>query len=261
MKRVRVDTREVEAAIKSGNEEGLPPGGVVKIRKTKKSPDLRPRKNKTPRQRKVSEGDTNASVEAQILAIDSPEEGVCKMNVVATATSAPTPANIRPEFEICPACGFFSKLSNKTTEKGEKIRFLVCKGCNDKYNLYAKQIADKMEPGKKLLVLSKVEWVLSQLDIPRFERELEEARKARLNPNPRIDERVRATASGQVLPKEVFIALRARIQKEVSNEDYFLVRRLFARLEAVKKLRPELEKMLAEKTADEPAEESATAQA
>lgn len=153
----------------------------------------------------------------------------------------------RQEFEICSLCGFFNK--SVRTGNGERFRYLVCRGCNDKYLLYAKKIADELAAGQKPKVLSKVEWVLSQLDLERFERELEAARKTRTNAGARIDEKVRVTTNGKPLPLEVLTELRAKYRQEISQEDYFLIRRLFARLEAARKLKPELEQMLAEKAA------------
>jgi len=249
--------RSARAVIEDGEEEV---GGFVKTRRTRLPLEEKPGKNKTPRRREVLlpsldqvivSGETQQApvvVLPAVSAVKPPEKKIEGEEMkTATATAAPTTARL--EYEICPICGFFSKSAPRPGDNGEKIRYLVCKGCNDKYTVYAKKVAEEIVAGKKPAVLSKVEWVLSQIDIERFEKELEVAKKTRVNVEARVSEMIRVAVDGKALPREVFTELRAKYHQEVSREDYFLVKRLFARLEAAKKLKLELEQMLAVKAA------------
>lgn len=241
-----------------GDEEEV--GGFVKTRRTRKEPDERPGKNKTPRHQGVLRLE-EAQAPAVALSVVSAEKPPEKKEEVKEMKDNKVPvvtAATRPEFEICPLCGFFNK-SVKTAESGERIRYLVCKGDDDRYLAYAKKVAGELAEGKKPEVLSKIEWVLRHLDIELFERELEDARKKRDTAATRIDEKVRIAAGGKDMPREFFIELRTKFHQEVSREDYFLVRRLNARLQAARKLKPELEQMLAEKKAAKTAQTTALA--
>lgn len=171
--------------------------------------------------------------------------------------NAQTPV-ITPRFEICPVCGFFNK-SIKEAENGEKMmKYLVCKGDNDRYRAYAKKIAEeikqKMLKGEKPPnSLTKPEWVLTQLDLERFEYELKIARNKRIvNPADRVNELLRQAGNGKTLSPEIEDELRPDFQSQAEKEfrdSNYLVRRLWARLQAARKLKPELEQMLAEKAA------------
>lgn len=221
--------------------------GFVKTHRNKRRPDEGERRDKDKK--------TRRSPKVQLIELSPNEEAAKppeekKMENRNNGNNATRPAPVTtPRFEICPLCGFYNK-SVKAAENGEQMRYLVCKGDNDRYLAYAKQVAEDLAAGKNLtVVLSKTEWVLSQLDIPRFEQELEAARQMRVNPAMRIDEKIRTATNGKTLPREVLVELRAKISADISRDDYFLVRRLFARLEAARKLKPELEQMIAERTA------------
>lgn len=223
--------RANQAVLEDGDEEV---GGVIKTLRTKRRRNERPGKNKTPRPKQAQ------------VSKNQREEGI-EMNKNSSAQAVPVAIS---RFEICPVCGFYNK-SVKAAENGEQMRYLVCKGDNDRYLAYARQLAGELKKGgKPEQILSKVEWVLSQLDISRFEQELEAARLTRANANVRIDEKVRIAAGGKTLPREIFNELRAGIATDINNQDYFLVRRLNARLQAARKLKPELEQMLAAKVAE-----------
>ncbi len=241
---MRMDTQVIEAALENGDDEALPTGGVERIPRAKGQLE-RPGRNRTlrrPDQERdfleisLPEGSKPVVVLPEVQAAQPPEK-TKERNEMETPTTTQT----RPEYEVCPVCGLFNKAANKTTNEGKPIRYLVCKGCDDRYLAYAKTVAAQLAAGQKPEVLSKIEWVLSQLDLGRFERELEAARRKRTDAPARIDENVRVAANGKSLPREIFTALRAKIQEEVSNEDYFMVRRLNARLKAATKLKPELE--------------------
>ena len=245
------NTQAVAVALATGDEENLPVGGFEKKYRTNRWSDERPGKNKKPRRQKPLE-ETRASVVIlpTVSAVNPPEkkEEVNEMNSQNSGNTQTAP--VAPRFEICPICGFFSKLANKTTEDGEKIRFLVCKGCNDEYAAYATNVAKVIISGKKdIATLSKTEWVLSQIDLTRFEKELEEARQKRVGIHERAIKSAQADRAGKSTPREVFISLVTQYEKKEGDELYFLVKRLFARLEAAKKLKPELEQMLAQKAA------------
>ncbi|MFH1780631.1 MAG: hypothetical protein ABH841_01295 [Candidatus Nealsonbacteria bacterium] len=224
--------------IEDGEEIGI--GGIVKSSRTKKK-DLAFSETISSPHRRITELPAPAAAPPVTLVANQNNEGGKKMATTTTIITTP------PRFEICPACGFYSKLANKNTVN-ERINFLVCKGCNDKYLSYARQIAGELATGQKPKVLSKIEWVATQLDLDRFECELETARKKRADIATRVNEKIQGTVNGKTLPIEVLSELKAMYQKEIADSDYFLVRRLFARLEAAKKLKLELEKKLAEPT-------------
>ena len=116
--------------------------------------------------------------------------------------------------------------------------------------MHIKAVADKIMAGENLSSMTKIEWVLSQLDIPRFEEELDKARQNRGNLEERILQRVAVKTDGKKLPKELWNELHERIQKEIRSEDHFLVQRLYARLQAAQKLKSELEERLANEAAE-----------
>lgn len=245
MKGNGVNVLEVEAAIESGEEEALPAGGVVRPRRTRLSLDEKPGKNKTPRRKEPLEETQAPAVVLPAVSAEKPPENTSEVKDMETEKKPPVSATTattqtRPEFAPCPLCGY-----GKSTQK----HFLVCKGCNDKYISYAEKVADEIAVGKHPVILSKIEWVLSQLDLERFEKELEDARQKRSRLEDSIAQMIRAKAGDQGLPREVFLRLKAKCREEIIREDQFLVRRLFARLEAARKLKPELEQMRAEKTA------------
>lgn len=223
--------KESQAVLEDSEEVG----GFQKNPQTKRLEE-KPGKNKTPRPKKEWLKKEEAA--------RPPEEKKMENRNNGKATR-PAPVTT-PRFEICPLCGFYNK-SVKAAENGEQMRYLVCKGDNDRYLAYAKQVAEDLAAGKNPVVLSKVEWVLSRLDLKRFEQELETARQGRLNAPARIEEKISTATNGKALPREVLVELQAKIRAEINSQDYFLVRRLFARLEAARKLKLDLEQMLAKK--------------
>lgn len=232
----RVNPNLVEAALEGGEDEELV-GGIQRTRRTRLPTEDRPGgKNKTPRRREESIFPEEIQAPAVVLpavAVAKPPEkkGVIEVKNNGGAQIAQT----RPEFEPCPLCGY-----GKSTEK----KFLICKADNDRYLLYVKkEIAANKNPAE---IFSKIEWVAGKLNIPLFEQELKEAQQARANANVRIEEKIRIAAGGKTLPREVFIELRAKVVAEINAQDYHLVKRLYARLEAAKKLKLELEQKIAE---------------
>lgn len=159
-----------------------------------------------------------------------------------------TPQNPKSQFNPCAICGH-----NKSDAK-----FLVCKADDDRYKAYAEGIAKQIAAGKDVVALSKPEWVLEQLDLDRFEKELEEVRQKRLGVRERALEKAKTAGAGKSLPREVFTSLVDQYEKKESDELYFLVRRLYARLQAAQTLKPDLEKTVAKKAtpAEAPTDET-----
>ena len=215
-------------------------GGFEKNHRTKRRREERPGKNKTPRPKEA-----RLIIPKEPVAVKPPEE---KKEVMIEMENDVPASQTRPEFGICAVCGQFSRVLKDGT--GRKQHFLVCKGCDNKYSLHIKAVADKIMAGENLSSMTKIEWVLSQLDIPRFEEELDKARQNRGNLEERILQRVAVKTDGKKLPKELWNELHERIQKEIRSEDHFLVQRFYARLQAAQKLKSELEERLANEAAE-----------
>lgn len=229
-------------------------GGIIRIRRTKgvEEEGKKPRRNKTPRTKRekdvLSEGQDTPAVILPVVTTtveeknEKKEEGEKEMNNVNG-----TPASvIRPRFELCLGCGKNSKLAD-VVKDGKNIHYLVCKACNDRYTDYAQKIAGEIAKGKNPTALNKIDWLVEKLD-----RELDAARQLRANAPTRVAEKVLEKSKGKTLPREVFAALQASIKEEVTQDDYNLVRRLNARLQAAKKLKEELEQKLATPTLPKP---------
>lgn len=245
----KVRDQDVEAAIEGDEDERLI-GGIHRTRRTQggRVEDEEPGNKKKPGHRvAVPEEDLDpapAVVLPVVSAVNPPENKKEVKEEMAVTTTPQTTA--KPKFEICPVCAFFNKIASNTRD-GDLVRYLTCKGCNDKFVVYHAEALKKLARGEKLKVKGKIEWVLSLLDIPRFEREVEEARQARLNPDEAlIDKRLSVAAEGQSLSQRDLIDLKVAVKQSVAHEKYELVKRLFARLTAAKKLKPELEQKLAE---------------
>ena len=191
-----------------------------------------------------------------------------------------------PGFVMCPACGQYSK---HIVLNGQP--YIVCigcdnkyyayrKDCDEKYRVYADQVAAEIAAGKNPVVQPKVvqfkpEWLLARLDIASIEKELADARlmmevhnKRYPRRDERIAERVRAKAEGKTFSQEVLVSLRKLYGKEIIEEDsnnaksdIALVLYLNTWLTAAKTLKPELEKMIAERVAKAAAAPEATAPA
>jgi len=191
----------------------------------------------------VSEGGKRWKRESEPLVL--PEEPQApSVSVAETPAQAQAPIlPPRPQFEICPVCGFF----NKSVDKN----YLVCKGDNDRYSAFVKTEA---AAGKKPTeILSKIEWVLSQLDLKRFKEELDTARRNRIvDVEKRVEELLKQAGQGKILDQEIADEFRPKYQAKAIAEvrdGSYLVRRLWARLQAAQKLKPELEQMVEKSSA------------
>jgi len=279
-------SRSSQAVIEDGEEVG----GFRKNHRPTGPPRERPWKHKTPRRPRdpLEELSTLEEPVAELpaAAVARPPriiEEVKEMESNGTQVKEkkiPYPAL---GFEICPACGQFSK---HVVHDGEP--YLVCKACDDKwhvymkecdeqYRVYADKVAAEMVAGgnpvvQPKVVQSKLEWILTRLDIASLEKELADARlmmeihnKRYLRRAERIAERIRDKANGKTMPQEVLVSLRNLFEKEVNQEDsetakndIALVRHLNTWLTAVKKFKPELEQKIAERKAKAAAPASET---
>ena len=180
------------------------------------------------------------------------------VNVQAHATQpAATPRHFtsfrslkEDQFESCPLCGFRKakeipiRLRDGSTGK---TRPLVCKGCSDRYHQYGAEVATQLANGETVIVLTRHQWILSQLDLARFAQQLGEACHEKERLGKIVADKL--ATHGQ-LPREVFIPLRDKYQEETgASVSYGNWRRLQARLEAAKEVRPQVEKMVAEEAA------------
>lgn len=161
-----------------------------------------------------------------------------------TTTPATTPAlATSQDMEPCPLCGY-RKPKEITIGDGKKVRPIVCKGCSDKFHGYEAEIVDQLASGKKVEVLSRHAWILSQIDLTRFGQDLNQA----FLEKERLANVVQAklAAHGRLSPG-IFIPLRDRYQKETgASAAYGTWRRMQARLVAATEVRPQVEKMVAD---------------
>jgi len=239
------ERRAFQTAVRNGDIEALS-GGVEKNRRTKRG-----RQEETPRTPEPQEAPEPqapvAVLPAILQAAQPPEEKGVEMKTTTAVMAQATQA--RQEFKPCPLCGYAIATQNKTKEGGVK-KYLVCKACNDKFMAYVREIAVKFLENPATVTMSKIEWVLSQLDLERFEKELEAARNDRDNIQAKIDEEVHRETGGKSLPREVFVEVRNKVGGKVRNENYFTIRHLNGRLQAAKALKAELEKLIADKAAE-----------
>ena len=263
------------------------PVGFVRNHRPTGPPRERPWKHKTPRRPRdpleelsmatTLEEPQAPVVELPVVAVARPPE---KKEEVKEMASNVTPVKEKKipfpalGFEICPACGQYSK---HVVHDGEP--YLVCKACDDKwyaymkecdeqYRVYADKVALEIAAGSNPVVTpkvvqSKLEWILARLDIVSMEKELADARlmmeihnKRYARRAERIAKRIRDKTNGKTMPQEVLVSLRNLYEKEVTKEDaetakndIDLVRYLNTWFTAVKKFKPELEQKIAERAA------------
>lgn len=241
-------TRVAQAVLKDGDEEV---DGFVKTRRTRKWPNERPRKNKTPRRFKIlqlEEAQAPVLELPVVAAVNPPEEkkGVIEMeNNGNTQSKAP----FMPRFELCHVCGRNSK-SIVAAENGDKKKYLVCKACDDRYKEYVdltgKQIAEKKNP---VIYPDKIAWARAQLDlqVQRLEQELKaiwaerEAKRVRAW----AIEQAEADKKDKSLSVELLEATIIGYQNKRINELYFTAKRQNACLQDARKRKLGFEQMLA----------------
>lgn len=186
-------------------------------------------KNKTPRSKVPKTATTVMSV---LSAVSPPEkkEGVIMENNKTVQSPHPCP---------CPICGF-----DKDAD-----RFLVCRECGKEFEAYNDKIVEQILGGQKnITALSKSEWVLSMLNLPLFIEEHKKALQERANLNDWAIEKAKAEAhnnNSTLSPEALAKMVRKFEEKERPGRQEKVVR-MWARLQAARTLKPELEQRLAE---------------
>jgi len=221
-------------------------GGFVRNPRINGPPRERPWKQKTPRHRRDPLEELSTVIipeeQAQTVVVKPPEKNKEVKEMETNETTAAT----RPEFEICPLCGF-----NKTfriAENGQSHRYLVCKGCNDEYSSYAAETAKAIKDGRRPEMLTKFEWVYAQLNLPLFNEEHQRTLRERDGLHDWAVEKAKADAHtlGKAMPVEVFSSLVKTYEEGERSNRQFRVMKAWARLQAATKLKPELERIIAE---------------
>ena len=203
---------------------------------------------------------TQQTIEKPVVAEPPPEKKEEKMANTQLRTQPQTFKSFgelrgatqpQQDMESCPICGY--RKPKEITVRDTKVRPLVCKGCSDRYHQYGAKVATQLAKGETVVVFSRHAWILSQLDINRFAQELGEVFGEKNRLNNLVEEELRAKGH---LPPEVFRPLRDQLQEKLYPEEkttarqaYGRWRRLQARLEAAKEVRPQVEKMVADEAA------------
>lgn len=217
-------------------------------------PERGQRQGKNDRRNQRKPNPSTTSIATPEIVVIKKEEKVVKTQPGATPAQ-PAPARATRiingrEMESCPLCGSDKPLEITPTH-GDKYRPLTCKRCKDRYSgPYVEEVTAKLAAHEKTEVLSWHQWVLSQIDLARFGRELNEAFKEKERLNSLVEAKLKTEGH---LPYEVFVSLRNTLQEQklpgesmTAKAAFGKWRRLQERLKAATEVRPQVERMVAE---------------